>query len=163
MNKKLLFILIITRRCGESALSYSARSIIGELTKAIDKKVIVRLVDGKMYIGKLLSFDQSALHIVLGDVESSDGAKYHRVIVHGSRVSEIIIQEQPLFNAEEFASLILSKLGLRSDVVKVFHDTNIVIVYDRIKVSEAGVEGSGSLAQKIYELYSEYMESKKKG
>ncbi|MCC6045401.1 MAG: Lsm family RNA-binding protein [Ignisphaera sp.] len=144
-------------------MSHTARSIVGELAKAIDKKVMVRLVDGKTYTGKLLSFDQNSLHVVLGDAESNDGAKYHRVIVHGSRVSEIIIQEQPLFSAEEFASLVLSKLGLRPDVVKVLHDANIVVVYDRIKVSEAGVEGSGSLAQKIYELFVEYVESKKKG
>ncbi|MDK6027761.1 Lsm family RNA-binding protein [Ignisphaera sp. 4213-co] len=144
-------------------MSYSSRSIVGELAKNIDKKVLVRLVDGKTYIGKLISFDQNSLHIVLGNVESSDGGKYYRVIVNGSRISEIIIQEQPIFNAEEFASLLISKLGLRADVVKILSDTNSVIVYDRIRVSEAGVEGSGSLAQKIYEIYNEYIESKRKG
>lgn len=144
-------------------MSYSGRSIIGELSKAIDKKIIVRLVDGKTYIGKLISFDQSSLHIVLGNAESSDGGKYYRVIVNGSRISEIIIQEQPMFSAEEFASIIISRLGLRPDVVKVLSDTNSIIIYDRIKVSETGVEGSGSLAQKIYEIYNEYIESKKKG
>lgn len=144
-------------------MSYGSRSIIGELSKAIDKKIIVRLVDGKTYMGKLISFDQSSLHIVLGNAESSDGGKYYRVIVNGSRISEIIIQEQPIFSAEEFASIIISRLGLRPDVVKVLSDTNSIIIYDRIKVSETGVEGSGSLAQKIYEIYNEYIESKKKG
>ncbi|MEL9940323.1 MAG: Lsm family RNA-binding protein [Ignisphaera sp.] len=144
-------------------MSYGSRSIIGELSKAIDKKIIVRLVDGKTYMGKLISFDQSSLHIVLGNAESSDGGKYYRVIVNGSRISEIIIQEQPMFSAEEFASIIISRLGLRPDVVKVLSDTNSIIIYDRIKVSETGVEGSGSLAQKIYEIYNEYIESKKKG
>ncbi|MEM0027269.1 MAG: Lsm family RNA-binding protein [Ignisphaera sp.] len=144
-------------------MSYSSRSIIGELSKAIDKKIMVRLVDGKTYIGKLVSFDQNSLHIVLGNAESSDGGKYYRVIVNGSRISEIIIQEQPMFNAEEFASIIISRLGLRPDVVKVLSDTNSIIIYDRIKVSESGVEGSGSLAQKIYEIYNEYIESRKKG
>ena len=143
-------------------MSYASRGIVGELSKAIDKKIMIRLVDGKTYIGKLVSFDQNSLHIVLGDAESNDGNKFYRVIINGSRISEIIIQEQPLFDAEEFASYLIAKLNLRSDVIKVLHDVNAVIVYDRIRVSEAGVEGSGSLAQKIYEVFTEYMESKKK-
>jgi len=137
--------------------------VASELTRLIDKKIMVRLADGKMYIGKLLSYDPSALHVVLGDVVNDDGVKFYRVIINGDRISEILVQEQPLFDAEEFASLLMTKLGLRSDVVKVLHDTNVVIVYDRIKVGEAGVEGTGSFAQRIYEIYVEYIENKKKG
>lgn len=144
-------------------MSYASRSLAGELNRLIDKRISVKLIDGKMYTGKLTSFDQTSLHIVLSDVESSDGEKYHRVIINGSRISEILVQEQPTFSAEEFASVVSAKLGLRSDVIKVLPDVNAVIIYDRIRVTEAGVEGSGSLAQKIYEIYTEYMESKKKG
>lgn len=144
-------------------MSYGPRTVASELTRLIDKKIIVRLADGKMYIGKLLSYDPSALHVVLGDVVNDDGVKFYRVIINGDRISEILVQEQPLFDAEEFASLLMMKLGLRSDVVKVLHDTNVVIVYDRIKVGEAGVEGTGSFAQRIYEIYVEYIENKKKG
>uniref|UniRef100_A0A7C5XI90 Sm ribonucleo n=1 Tax=Ignisphaera aggregans TaxID=334771 RepID=A0A7C5XI90_9CREN len=144
-------------------MSYTSRSLAGELVRLVDKRVQVKLVDGKTYTGKLISFDHTSLHIVLSDVESSNGEKYHRVIINGSRISEILVQEQPTFNAEEFASIVLSKLGLRSDVVKVLSDVNAVIIYDRIRVTEAGVEGAGSLAQKIYEVYTEYIEGKKKG
>ncbi|MEM1645878.1 MAG: Lsm family RNA-binding protein [Ignisphaera sp.] len=144
-------------------MSYGPRSIASELTRLIDKKVIVRLADGKTYTGKLLSYDPSVLHVVLGDAEGDNGAKFYRVIINGDRISEILVQEQPLFDADEFASLLMTKLGLRSDVIKVLHDTNVVIVYDRIKVSEAGVEGTGSFAQRIYEIYLDYIESKKKG
>jgi len=144
-------------------MSYGIRSVAGELTKLIDKKVIVRLVDGKTYSGKLISFDPTSLHIVLGDVESSDGLRLHRVIISGSRVSELLVQEQSIFNAEEFASFVISKLGLRPYDVQVLSGINAVIIGNRIKVTEAGVEGTGSFAQKIYEIYTEYMESKKRG
>ncbi|MCS7111023.1 MAG: Lsm family RNA-binding protein [Ignisphaera sp.] len=144
-------------------MSYASRSLAGELVRLIDKRVLVKLVDGKAYAGRLTSFDQTSLHVVLSDVEGSDGGRYHRVIINGSRISEILVQEQPSFNAEEFASVVSQKLGLRSDVIKVLPDVNAVIIYDRIRVTEAGVEGSGSLAQKVYEIYMEYMESRKKG
>lgn len=144
-------------------MSYGVRSIASELSRLIDKKIVVKLSDGKTYMGKLLSYDPSMLHLVLGDVEGEDGQRFYRVIINGSRISEILIYEQPLFDAEEFAAILTSKLNLRHDVVKVLHDVNAVIVYDRIKVSEAGVEGTGSFAQRIYEIYLEYMEGKKKG
>ncbi|MEM0371111.1 MAG: Lsm family RNA-binding protein [Ignisphaera sp.] len=144
-------------------MSYVTRSISGELSRLMDKKVIVRLVDGKVYVGKMLSFDPNTLHIVLGDAESNDGKKFYRIIISGTRVSEILIEEQPLFDAEEFATILTSKLGLRPDVIKVLHDVNVVVVYDRIKVSESGVEGAGSFAQRIYEVYTEYIENKKRG
>lgn len=145
------------------SMSYGARSIASELSRLVDKRIIVRLIDGKTYIGKLLSYDPSTLHIVLGDAEGDGGQKLYRVIINGNKVSEILVQEQPLFDAEEFAAILTSKLSLRPDVVKVLHDVNAVIVYDRIKVSEAGVEGTGSFAQRIYEIYLEYIENKKKG
>lgn len=145
-------------------MSYAApRSMAAELSRLLDKKVVVRLVDGKLYTGRLLSFDQSALHLVLGDAEAEGGSRYHRVVINGSRVSEVILEEQPLFDAEEFAAFVTSRLGLRSDAVKVLSNVNAVIIYDKIKVSEAGVEGSGSLAQKIYEVFNEYVEAKKRG
>ena len=144
-------------------MSYAPRSIASELTRLIDKKVMVRLADGEVYTGKLLSYDPTSFHIVLGEAEDSGGSKFYRVIINGNRISEILIYEQPLFDAEEFASLLISKLNLRPDLVKVLHDANIVVVYDRIKVSESGVEGTGSFAQRIYEVYMEYIESKKKG
>ncbi|MEM4695103.1 MAG: LSM domain-containing protein, partial [Ignisphaera sp.] len=100
-------------------MSYVTRSISGELSRLMDKKVIVRLVDGKVYVGKMLSFDPNTLHIVLGDAESNDGKKFYRIIISGTRVSEILIEEQPLFDAEEFATILTSKLGLRPDVIKV--------------------------------------------
>lgn len=144
-------------------MSYSARSVSSELSRLVDKKIIVKLSDGRSYIGKLLSYDSSTLHIVLGEAEGSDGLRFHRVVINGSKISEILVQEQPLFDAEEFATVLTSKLNLRSDVVKILHDVNAVIVYDRIKVSESGVEGTGSFAQKVYEVFSEYIENKKKG
>ena len=144
-------------------MSYVSRSIVAELNKLIDKRITVRLVDGRTYIGKLISYDQSTLHLVLSDVEAGDGGKYHKVIIVGNRVSEIIVTEYPLFDAQEFANILTAKLNLRPDVVRVVPEINAVIVYDRIKISEAGVEGSGSLAQRIYEIYNEYIESKRRG
>jgi hypothetical protein len=54
-------------------------------------------------------------------------------------------------------------LNIRSADIKVYEEAGIVTILDKIKVSENGVEGSGPLAQKVYDIYNSYVEKKKKG
>ncbi len=53
-------------------------------------------------------------------------------------------------------------LNLRPGDVKIYDDVGILTVMDKIKVSEMGVEGTGPLAQRVYEIYNEYMSKRKK-
>jgi len=143
-------------------VSIVGRGIVQELNKLIDRRVEVRLVDGKTYVGTLLGYDQSSLHIILGDAESSDGRKVHRVIITGPRISEILVVEKPLFDAEEFRNYLIERLNLPPGSVRVIPEINAVTIYERIKVTESGVEGAGSLAQKVFDIYQEYIARKKR-
>ncbi len=141
------------------------KKLINELANLIDKSVTVKLVDGRYYEGILLGIDLSdklTLHLVLGSARDNNGNSYYRVVIHGSRLSEIISKEQPPFDPNEFSSYIASRLNLPPGSIKVLKDANMVIVYDKYKISESGVEGSGPLASKLYSLYQEYMELRKK-
>jgi len=66
-----------------------------------------------------------------------------------------------LFDPKEFAEYVIKRLNLRRDSVKVIPEANAVQIY-RIKVSEKGVEGSGAMAQTIYEVFEEYMKKRRK-
>jgi hypothetical protein len=67
-----------------------------------------------------------------------------------------------MFNPEEFARVVVSRLNIRDADVKAYPEAGVLVVLNSIRVSEKGVEGSGPLAHKIYGLFTEYMESKKK-
>jgi len=67
-----------------------------------------------------------------------------------------------VFNAKEFAAYAIERLKVRADSVKVDEILNVVRFLDRYVVSERGVEGSGSFAEKLYSVWQEYMESKSK-
>jgi len=144
-------------------MSTLGRSLTSELNKLIDKKVVVKLGDNRRYTGKLITIDPSSLNLVLADAEADDGSKYHRVVLSGAFIREIILPEQPLFIAEEFAEFLARRLNLRSDALKVISEINAVEVYGRVRVRESGVEGSGTLAERVNELFNEYIERKKKG
>ena len=45
--------------------------------------------------------------------------------------------------------------------IKVMRDIGVVMILDRYKISANGVEGSGALATRIYDLWEEYMKNKK--
>lgn len=138
----------------------ASRRFYAEIGGLVDKKVRVRLVDGKVYTGTLLGIDQPSLSIVLGDADSED-KRFFRVVISGSRISEIIVEETPLFDPEEFFNIVVQRLNINPANVKVYKDTGFIMIMDRYKVSESGVEGSGALAGKIYDLWQEYMESRK--
>jgi small nuclear ribonucleoprotein (snRNP)-like protein len=138
----------------------SLRRFYSEVGGLVDKKVYVRLVDGKVYRGILLGIDQPSLNIVLGDADS-EGKKFFRVVINGSRVSEIVVEETPLFDPEEFFNLVVQRLNINPANVRVYKDSGLVVILDRYRVSENGVEGSGALANKIYDLWQEYMEIRK--
>lgn len=138
----------------------SLRRFYSEVGGLVDKRVYVRLVDGKVYRGILLGIDQPSLNIVLGDADS-EGKKFFRVVINGSRVSEIVVEETPLFDPEEFFNLVVQRLNINPANVRVYKDSGLVVILDRYRVSENGVEGSGALANKIYDLWQEYMESRK--
>ncbi len=143
-------------------MTYVARSISTELGKLLNKRVVVKLVDGKAYVGKLVAFEPSALHVVLEDVDIGD-SKLERLVIHGSRISEIYPESTSIFDAEEFASVLRERLNLNPYAIRVLPEINAVVVYDKIKITEAGVEGEGGLAQRIYEVFKEYIESKRRG
>ncbi len=147
------------------SLQTAVRNLMTELMGLVNNTVKVKLVDGNVYEGKLVGIDVSdrlTLHLLLENAKTGSGEVYYKVFINGSRVSEIIATQKPLFDPEEFASFISSKLNLPPGTVKVIKEAGTVIVYDRYKISENGVEGSGGLASKLYSLWEEYMEQRKK-
>lgn len=136
------------------------RRFYTEISSLVDKKVYVRLVDGKVYRGVLLGIDQPSLNVVLGEADS-EGKKFFRVVINGTRISEIVVEEMPLFDPEEFFNIVVQKLNINPANVKIYKESGLVVILDRYRVSENGVEGSGALANKIFDIWQEYMEGKR--
>ncbi|OYT46871.1 MAG: ribonucleoprotein [Desulfurococcales archaeon ex4484_42] len=143
------------------------KKFMTELSNFLEKNVAVKLVDGQRYEGTLIGFDigseHSGFHVLLGDAIDPQGNVYHRIFINGARISEIILKSPPLFDPKEFADVLQRKLNLPGGAVKIVPEANAVIVYEKYKVTESGVEGAGPLANKIYSVLQEYLEHKQKG
>ncbi|HIP85190.1 MAG TPA: ribonucleoprotein [Pyrodictium sp.] len=141
----------------------ASRRFWTEMHSLLDKQVKVVLVNGRMYEGKLLGFEQPSLDLVLADARTPEGDTIPRLIIRGANIAEIRAYEVSIFDANEFAEYIRRKLGLRPDAVKVYPDAGVVVVLNTYRVTASGVEGSGAMAGRIYALLKEYMEAKKRG
>jgi small nuclear ribonucleoprotein (snRNP)-like protein len=139
--------------------SEALRRFASKLNSIIDKKVRVLLNNGKTYTGKLYAIDHNNLNIILEFASDGEGNEYPLIIINGSDVVEVILEEEGFFDAKEFADFIV-KHGIARHMVRVHEDLGVVEVGRGIRVTKDGVEGAGPLAQRLFTLYREYLRRK---
>lgn len=140
----------------------SGRRVYSDLNNLIDKVVIVKTVNGKTYIGQLYAYELTPFIISLTNVKDENNNIYYKLIINGNLISEMIVKNPPLFEPREFAEIVERSLNLRPGDIKVYEETGVVTILERIKVSQNGVEGSGPMAQRIYDIYTDYLNKRKK-
>ena len=134
---------VVTRKFGEEALQF------------LGKKVSVETSDQKIYNGTLAGIDEK-LDVVLDNVE---GHGVLKVIVNGSFVKEIRLMEKPF----DFKALAERLSRVFPGLVKIREDVGEIIVMDKIKVTQAGVEeGAGLAADRVRQIYDEFTRGTKR-
>lgn len=136
----------------------ASRRFTSKLNAIMDKRVKVILVDGKTYTGKLYAIDYNSLNLILESVSSEDG-EIPLIIISGSRVAEILLEEEGVFDAREFAEF-AAQHGIPRHMIRVHEDLGVVEVGRGIRVTKDGVEGAGMMAQRLFTLYREYLRRK---
>lgn len=125
-----------------------------EVNRLIGKKVAVVTQGGEELLGVLASLDINTFSVVLNDIELKGGKKIPKAILNGSDIKRIELR---------VAILDLRKLAERIErvfpkVVQYNEEAGVIIVMNRIRVTENGVvEGSGLAAEKVGEIYNEFI------
>jgi small nuclear ribonucleoprotein (snRNP)-like protein len=125
----------------------AARRFYDELASMVGKRVVLELADGKVYEGKLLAFDER-LNLIMGDVQGAE-----KLVVSGALVRTLRLVEKGF----DLRALAERLERVFPNQVKLREDLGAIIVLDRIRVTEAGVEGSGLSAERAREVYQEYL------
>jgi small nuclear ribonucleoprotein (snRNP)-like protein len=134
---------VVTRKFGEEILQF------------LGKKVSIETSDQKVYNGTLAGIDEK-LDIVLDNLENQGILK---MVLNGSFVKEIKLMEKPF----DFKSLADRLARVFPGLVKIREDVGAIIVMDKIKVTQTGVEeGSGLAADRVKAIYDEFMMDIKK-
>jgi small nuclear ribonucleoprotein (snRNP)-like protein len=134
---------VITRRFGEEILQF------------IGKKVSVETSDQKIYNGILVGIDEK-LDVVLDNLDTQGILK---LILNGSFVKEIKLMERPF----DFKALSERLARVFPGLVKIREDVGAIIVMDKIKVTQSGVEeGIGLAADRVKAIYDEFIRETKR-
>jgi len=133
----------------------SIRKFYEEILQFVGKKVSIVTSYDKNYNGTLSAIDER-LDTVL---ENLEGQGILRIVINGSFVKEIKLLEKP-FDLKGLADR-LSRVF--PGLVKIREDVNAIIVMDKIKVTEHGIEeGTGLAADRVKSIYEEFMREFKK-
>lgn len=134
---------VVTRKFGEEELQF------------LGKKVSVETSDHKVYNATLTGINEK-LDVVLDNVEGQGIAK---LIINGAFVKEIRLMEKPF----DFKALAERLSRVFPGLVKTREDVGAIIVMDKIKVTQSGVEeGSGLAAERVRSIYDEFMRETKR-
>jgi small nuclear ribonucleoprotein (snRNP)-like protein len=132
-----------------------ARKFGEETFQFIGKKVSVETSDEIVYNGMLSAIDDK-LDIVLNNVE---GQGILKIILNGSFVKKIKLLEKPF----DFKALSDRISRVFPGLVKIREDVGAIIVMDKIKVTQAGIEeGSGLAADRVKAIYDDFIKETKK-
>jgi len=130
------------------------RKFMEEIGGLLQKVVTVSTTDGKSYTGVLVGLDSHSLNVFLSEVKDESGHVVHRLLINGGRVNQIFSSEKP-FNLQALADR-LERVFPR--MVKVSEGAGIIVVMDRIRVSEKGIlEGTGPAAERVQKVYDEFI------
>lgn len=125
-----------------------------EVNRLLGKKVVVITQSGEEFSGNLASLDIDTFSVILNNVELKDGSKIPKIILNGRDVKRIELKK---------AIVDLRKLAERIErvfpkMVQYNEEAGVIIVMNRIRVTENGVvEGSGLAAEKVNEIYNEFI------
>lgn len=125
-----------------------------EITALLQKVVTVSTNDGKNYTGVLAGVDSHTFNLCLSDVKDDSGRFIHKLFLNGGRVVQISSSEKP-FNLQALADR-LERVFPR--MVKLSASAGVILVMDRIRVSEKGIlEGTGPAAERVQKVYDEFL------
>ncbi|HZD36017.1 MAG TPA: Lsm family RNA-binding protein [Nitrososphaeraceae archaeon] len=134
---------VLMRKFGEEAIQF------------LGKKVSVETSDQRSYKGTLTGIDER-LDLILNDIE---GTGILKMMINGAYVKEIKLMEKPF----DFKALSERLSKVFPGLVKIREDVGAIIVMDKIKVTETGVEeGSGLAADRVRVIYDEFIRENRK-
>ncbi|MEM3647888.1 MAG: Lsm family RNA-binding protein [Thermoproteota archaeon] len=140
--------------CCKSDVKMMRTGFTTEVNRLIGKKVAVVTQGGEELLGVLASLDIDTFSVILNDVELKGGKKIPKAILNGNDVKRIEVRT---------AILDLRKLAERIErvfpkMVQYNEEAGVIIVMNRIRVTENGVvEGSGLAAEKVSEIYNDFI------
>ena len=149
-------------------VSVAKRDYSREIQQFLRKLVFIQMRDGKYWTGYLSAITTDSTGFVVLNKgtfknENDDFLKeVHKVFINISDVVQILLEEEP-FDLKGLASE-LERVFRQPGHVKLYEESGLIVVLERVKVNEKGVEGTGPVADRVRAIYNRFKnQSKEEG
>lgn len=137
----------------------AASSFQRELNRIVGEEVVVELKTGKKIRGLLKAVYPDTLAIILSDVAMGN-EHFSSIVLSGDSISAIYVKKGRV-DMDELRLMLEKIFPPRAVVYR--KDLGVIIVMDKIRVTEKGVEGEpGLVYDRVKKVYEEYI-SRKRG
>lgn len=137
------------------AQSTSQRAFFREISSLTGMTVQVATSYGQAYIGTFKGFDPNSLSVCLSDAKDEQGKSQDLLFIMGQFIQQIVLAEKP-FDLEGL-TVEIGRLFPKGEV-KLDRDARVILVLNKVKVTESGVEGTGPIAERVQKIYESYIE-----
>lgn len=137
--------------------SIAERKFREELSSLLQKVVMVHTTDGKNYTGILSGVDTETMSICLTGAKNDTENIMDKLFLNGNTVLQVYTTEKG-FDLRSLAER-LERVFPR--MVKLIEEAGVIIVMDKIRVTEEGIiEGRGPAAERVQKIYEEFRKEK---
>ena len=137
--------------------SVAERRFMEEIASLIQNNVKVTTSSGKVFTGVLSGVNSLNLNLCLTNVKDNEGNESFKLFISGRIIEKIESIEKP-FDLKGLAER-FERLFPR--MVRLYEDAGLIVVMDKIRVTEKGIiEGSGPAAERVQRVYEEFIKEK---
>jgi small nuclear ribonucleoprotein (snRNP)-like protein len=132
---------------------FASQNFTKELALFVNEEIKIETVNGDKIDGTLIAYDPGTLSIILEDA-FIEGEEFKRIMVNGNSVVKIYLKEKRV-DMEKLAGMIEKRFP---KLVEYRKELGVILVMNRIRVSEEGVEGpSGPATERVQKIYENFI------
>lgn len=141
-------------------MSVAKRDYSREIQQFLRKRVTCNMRDGKSWQGYLSAITTDSTGFVVlnkGIYKDSNNdflKEVHKVFINISDVVQILLEEEP-FDLKGLAGE-LERVFRQPGHVKLYEESGLIVVLERVKVNEKGVEGTGPVSDRVRAIYNRF-------
>ena len=133
---------------------YASQSFAKELNLFLNENIIIETLKGETIEGVIVAYDPETISVIIEDAVFNETA-FDRMMVNGSSITKIYLKEKR-FDLNKLKAEIEKSFP---NLVEYRKELGIILVMNRIRVNETGVQGDpGPATDRVKKIFNAFLE-----
>ena len=133
---------------------YASQSFAKELNLFLNENIIIETLKGETIEGVIVAYDPETISVIIEDAVFNETA-FDRMMINGSSITKIYLKEKR-FDLNKLKAEIEKSFP---NLVEYRKELGIILVMNRIRVNETGVQGDqGPATDRVKKIFNAFLE-----